>query len=113
MRITDLPDLCTRHIAKTGCKDCEAREICTNLTKVASICSEIGNWMPMYWDANYKLKKGAVELDQLLRKLGDVQRVGRWIALEDGSLKCDNRTCDYETMSPTMYCPCCGNKMEV
>lgn len=111
MRLMLLSQICTRQSVGDGCPFCPARDFCMNMAKAGRLLQELSGQMPLFWMADDVSK--AKELDDIFKELGKVTRKGHWITLDDGSLKCDNRTCNYETMSPTLYCPFCGNEMEV
>ena len=111
MRLTDLPGVCEKSCAADGCPFCPAKDICMNMKKASELLFRLSNNMPIYWGYDDFDTAGTVDL--ILKNLNYTEKTGRWIANDDGSVSCDNKLCGYQTMSPTMYCPCCGNKMEV
>ena len=117
MRLTDLPGVCEKSCAADGCPFCPARDFCLKMKTAAELLFHLSNSMPVFW--MYEDQAKAKQLDQILTGIHYAEKSGKWISLTDadgqetGELQCDNKTCKYVTGYPTMYCPCCGNRMEV
>lgn len=117
MRMTDLTNVCAKASASDGCPFCPARDFCLKMKKASELLFQLSNIMPVFW--MYEDMEKAKQLDDILRGIHYAEKSGKWISLTDaegqetGELQCDNKMCKYVTGYPTMYCPCCGNKMEV
>ena len=111
MRLMLLSQICTKQSVGDGCPFCPTRDFCMKMAKAGRLLQELSGQMPLYWMAEDVAK--AKEVDDIFKELSKFTREGRWISIGNGELQCDNKTCHYTTMQPTMYCPCCGNKMEV
>ena len=91
--------------------------------EAAAAIEELQAEVKKYHDAFGRLSKTAVELEQRVVELRELPKRGEWSHVErvDRSWETDEifgfvvqcSICGNKTIGTSLYCPCCGAKMEV